>query len=224
MKTCSCCKIEKPFGDYGNNKSRKDGLQTYCRDCFNIKAKENRIKKLKADPDCYKKQYKNRLDKNPNYLKNEYKRRKNNGEDMGKRLKIFIKNNPNYNKKGNNGYRSYEDRKETLNNYYSNPLNKLKRLLRSSIRKGLNGERKYLKTQEIVGCSWEQLKQHLESQFQPNMTWDNHGQYGWHIDHIIPLASATTEEQIYKLNHYTNLQPLWWEDNIKKGDKLVWNK
>ena len=60
---------------------------------------------------------------------------------------------------------------------------------------------------------------HIESQFEPWMTWDNHGE--WHIDHIIPLASATTKEEIKKLCHYTNLQPLLAEENLSKGDKIL---
>ena len=52
------------------------------------------------------------------------------------------------------------------------------------------------------------------------MTWNNHGHNGWHIDHIYPLNKAKSEEDIYRLNHYTNLQPLWWYDNLKKSDKL----
>ena len=51
------------------------------------------------------------------------------------------------------------------------------------------------------------------------MKWDNHGK--WHIDHIIPLSSAETEEEVYNLCHYTNLQPLWGEDNLKKGKKII---
>mgnify|MGYP002132731409 FL=1 len=51
------------------------------------------------------------------------------------------------------------------------------------------------------------------------MTWDNYGD--WHIDHIIPLNSAQTEEDLYKLCHYSNLQPLWALDNLKKGSKYV---
>jgi hypothetical protein len=75
------------------------------------------------------------------------------------------------------------------------------------------------KTFDIVGCSPEFLKEHLESQFVEGMAWDNRKE--WHIDHIIPLSSAKTEEDIYKLCHYTNLQPLWAEDNIKKSNKIL---
>ena len=75
------------------------------------------------------------------------------------------------------------------------------------------------KTFDIVGCTPQQLKEHIKSQFRDNMSWENYGYYGWHIDHIIPLSSAKTEEEIYKLCHYTNLQPLWAEDNFKKHNK-----
>jgi hypothetical protein len=75
------------------------------------------------------------------------------------------------------------------------------------------------KTFDIVGCTPEFLKEHLEQQFTEGMSWDNQGK--WHIDHIIPLSSAKTEEEIYKLCHYTNLQPLWAEDNLNKGCKIL---
>ena len=76
------------------------------------------------------------------------------------------------------------------------------------------GYKKNLKTEIIVGCSFEELKLYLESKFETWMNWDNYGlyngklNYGWDIDHIIPLCSALKEEDVIKLNHYTNLQPL----------------
>ena len=76
-------------------------------------------------------------------------------------------------------------------------------------------------TFDIVGCSPEFLKEYLEKQFTEGMTWDNHGNLGWHIDHIIPLSSAKNEEELYKLFHYTNLQPLWSIDNILKSNKII---
>ena len=77
------------------------------------------------------------------------------------------------------------------------------------------------KTFHIVGCPPEYLKEHLETQFVDGMSWNNYGRYGWHIDHIIPLSSAKTEDELYKLCHYTNLQPLWAEDNLKKSNKIL---
>lgn len=75
-------------------------------------------------------------------------------------------------------------------------------------------------TQELTGCTWEQVRNHLENQFQPGMTWDNHGIHGWHIDHIRPCASfdLTDPEQQKQCFHYTNLQPLWAKDNLAKSD------
>ena len=61
-----------------------------------------------------------------------------------------------------------------------------------------------------VGCVKEEFINHIESLFQEGMAWDNRGNNGWHLDHIIPLAKGGT-------NHYTNLQPLWAEDNRKKA-------
>jgi hypothetical protein len=72
----------------------------------------------------------------------------------------------------------------------------------------------------MIGCVPKQLKIHIENQFTDNMSWDNYGLFGWHIDHIVPLSSAKTEEDLYKLCHYTNLQPLWAKDNWSKSNKL----
>jgi hypothetical protein len=82
------------------------------------------------------------------------------------------------------------------------------------------GSKKDRKTFDIIGCTPQFLKEHLENQFVGDMNWNNHGLFGWHIDHIIPLSSAKTEEELYKLCHYSNLQPLWAEDNLKKSNKI----
>lgn len=71
-----------------------------------------------------------------------------------------------------------------------------------------------------IGCSLEELKNHLEKQFKVGMTWNNWSLFGWHIDHIIPLSSAKTESEMIKLCHYTNLQPLRAEENHKKGSRI----
>lgn len=75
-------------------------------------------------------------------------------------------------------------------------------------------------TIELLGCSPSDLREHLEKQFKYGMSWDNYGFYGWHIDHIIPLSHAKNEEDLFKLCHYTNLQPLWSKDNLSKGCKM----
>jgi hypothetical protein len=80
-------------------------------------------------------------------------------------------------------------------------------------------QNKPTKTINLLGCSWEEAQAHFEKLFQPGMTWSNHGE--WHIDHIIPIATAQTIEDACKLNHISNLQPLWAKDNLTKGAKLA---
>lgn len=77
------------------------------------------------------------------------------------------------------------------------------------------------KSAQLIGCTWGQLKAHIESQFKPGMSWQNHSKFGWHIDHIRPLMSfdLTRPDQMAAAMHYTNLQPLWWRENIIKGGK-----
>lgn len=79
--------------------------------------------------------------------------------------------------------------------------------------------RKDGRTEQLLGADYKTVKKYIEGLFKDGMTWENHGE--WHIDHIVPLASAKTEEEIKKLFHYTNLQPLWAEENLKKHDKML---
>lgn len=105
------------------------------------------------------------------------------------------------------------------------PLFKLCHTLRNRTKEALkNGN--FTKSQhfhDYIGCTPLFCKEYLEKQFLPGMTWENHGigKGKWSIDHIIPLSSATTVEEIYKLCHYTNLQPMWSLDNIRKGKKII---
>ena len=77
-------------------------------------------------------------------------------------------------------------------------------------------------TLELIGCDRETFISHIETQFTEGMTWENYGLKGWHVDHIIPLSSfdLTIEDEVKKACHYTNLQPLWWQDNLEKGNKV----
>jgi hypothetical protein len=79
------------------------------------------------------------------------------------------------------------------------------------------------KTIDLLGCSKQEAINHIQSQFKEGMTWENHGHFGWHIDHIIPCSSfdLADPEQQKKCFHYTNLQPLWWQDNLSKGCKIL---
>jgi hypothetical protein len=75
---------------------------------------------------------------------------------------------------------------------------------------------------EYLGCTISELRVYIESRFLPGMTWENHGVKGWHIDHIIPLSRVdlTDESERIKVLHYTNLQPMWASENLKKRNRL----
>jgi hypothetical protein len=100
---------------------------------------------------------------------------------------------------------------------------KLKCVLRKRLSDAVRNNRKNGSAIRDLGCTIEQLKQYLESKFQPDMTWDNYGLHGWHIDHIKPLSSfnLTDRNQLLEACHYTNLQPLWAIDNLIKGNKII---
>ena len=148
-------------------------------------------------------------------------RRTDNPTMMQEKLKNFYKDNPEKRKEYRKNYklRKQEQRKERRAN---DPVFNLINRMRCRIWKYLNilEISKKNKTFDIVGCSPEFLKQHLEKQFTEGMSWELLGQH-IHIDHIIPLSSAKTEDELYKLCHYENLQPLWAEDNLKKSNKIL---
>jgi hypothetical protein len=96
---------------------------------------------------------------------------------------------------------------------------KLRRRLRSRLYNALKGAFKAGSSVELLGCTIPELRQHIEAQFEPGMTWDNWGQ--WHIDHIRPLVAfnLVVPEELAKACHYTNLRPLWGEENMSLGAK-----
>jgi hypothetical protein len=99
-------------------------------------------------------------------------------------------------------------------------LYKAKTIAREVIRKAISrgGYKKNSRTEQILGCDYETFKSHIESKFTEGMNWQNRGE--WHVDHVVPISFAASEEQLLKLNHYTNLQPLWEAQNLEKSDKL----
>lgn len=107
-----------------------------------------------------------------------------------------------------------------VNKRYATNLDvKVAQLARKRICNALKGRTKSASTIELIGCSIEELKAHIENQFQEGMTWENHGYYGWHIDHIVSCASfdLNDPEQQRLCFHYSNLQPMWAKENIRKG-------
>lgn len=202
-KICSKCKIEKEICEFNKKNVNKKGVQFYksrCKKC------QNEDEKIKRDnnPEKYKIWYdKNREERNKwraEYYENnkEKIRERNKKYDKNKSLKFMVK-------------------------YHNDPIKKLRHILSCRMRDllKLKSFKKKQLFNETLGCSPEFLKEYIEKKFVGDMSWENHGLYGWHIDHIIPLSSANTEEEVYKLCHYTNLQPLWAEDNLKKSNKIL---
>jgi len=107
----------------------------------------------------------------------------------------------------------------------ANPCFRLSQVMASRVRGALAraGKSKSGRAMTLIGCTANELKAHLESLFLPGMTWSNRGRHGWHIDHIIPLSRFDLADPAQQASafHYTNLQPLWAVDNLKKSNKVA---
>lgn len=234
MKLCKICNINKELTNFGVEKKSKDGLRSVCKECRKIESKQRYVENkeyfiqynqlTKESRNISKKKW-SELNKekvkesNKKYVLNNSEKRKeslntyysNNLEKIKSYKKKWYKNNPNY-------MTNYDKKRKKIDPEYKlwkNIRNRTSNYLK------LENINKNNSTYELIGLMPNELKIYLESKFIDGMSWDNYGLYGWHIDHKIPLSSAKTEDEIYKLCHYTNLQPLWSEDNLKKGCKII---
>ncbi len=221
-KVCNNCNVEKLIDSFTKGKAK-------CKLCIATIKRE----KYKENPELYNKwgkenserikRYNKKWQKeNPEKVKEKKKRYNNKNTEKNKEYcRLWRQNNPDYKKKYNQDNR--EKLWESEKKRREIPLVKLICNIRSRVNIFLKSKniKKNNKTFDIVGCSPEFLKEHIEKQFIKGMSWDNQGKFGWHIDHIVPLSSANTDEEVYKLCHYTNLQPLWAFDNLSKGCKIT---
>lgn len=207
-KRCKICQKEynKKYYemDPEKHKSRRKNYYLINSELEKTKAKNKRLE----NPEKYKQ-----------IEKEAYQKRKSYQLDYNKK---YREKNKEYFKKKRESWRSKKN---------EDPIYKFFNSIRHSILKSIKrGYIKNSKTLDILGCSYDELVKHFESKFESWMTWDNRGKYngnfnfGWDIDHIIPISSAKTEKDIIKLNHYTNLQPLCSKINrdIKK-DKIEYD-
>jgi len=202
-KICSKCRIEKEVCEFNKKSVSKNGIQYYKSRCKKCQSEDEKIKR-DSNPEQYKIWYdKTRVDRNK--WRSEY---------YHSNKEIILVRNKRYNKISQNNRKL---------KYHEDNLYKLRHILSCRMRSllKLNSFNKTKSFNKVIGCPPIFLKKHLEKQFTDGMSWGNHGLYGWHIDHIIPLSSAKTEEKVYELCHYTNLQPLWAEVNLKKGAKIL---
>lgn len=229
MKTCTICNQTKEYEEFGILSRSSDGHYPQCKICkkqIDAKYYEEKKHKVLETANRYYEQNKESI----------LQKRSEKKEQINEYNKQYKQDNKQYIKEYNKQYRLENEieikeqrqkyRKENrdkINSYTrkrlrTNPLAKLAKKLRNRLSDFLkNDSRKFGKkrTEEYLGCDLPFLKQHLESQFKPGMTWENHGTY-WHIDHRVPLIEGKTEDAMYKLAKWENLQPLEIQEHIQK--------
>jgi hypothetical protein len=236
MKICTKCNIEKEFIEFSKDKYHKTGYKSICKICAKKYIEDNKEKikkyfednkdKFKERKKQYYKENKDKIilksieyvkknkEKTQNYMKQYHKKNyEKNKKNILNRVKLYKKNNK---EKVNETNRKYAANRKKNDNIFKFSHN-VRSLVKGSFKRGKNQFQKNAKTETILGCKIEEFRVYIQSKFTNGMTLENHGK--WHLDHIIPLASANTEEDIIKLNHYTNFQPLWAFDNLSKGCK-----
>lgn len=242
MKSCSKCGVNRPLGDFYKDGRKEGAYRPRCKICF----RAERAEKGKENAEYQKIYRANNSEKVSNAAKC---RRIRNAHAIRERQKVYRElnrekllqakktwyrekreANPEFFRARARGrYKdATQDQIERRNKYHRewkkkkrarDPLYALTCRVRNRTCAAIRrwGYGKKGKTADILGCSWEHLKAHIEMQFEPGMSWDNRSE--WDIDHITPLASANSEEELYSLCNYKNLRPMWERENKSKGAK-----
>jgi len=189
MQICTKCGIEKTLVEFHKSNSCKLGIRGNCKECVKI----------------YKNKHKNRLKEYKNNYDKNHKRKQ----------AIYHKKWYKENKLKFKQYKYNYQKNRLANDFLFRVEQNLRRRFRTAIKSNIKSDKIF----RLIGCSIIFLKKYLEAQFKDDMTWENYGLHGWHIDHIKPCASfdLSKPEEQHKCFHYTNLQPLWWYENLKKG-------
>ncbi len=201
------CKIEKQYSNFNKCKGGKNGLHNHCRNCQKIVRKNWYIKNREAE-----------IKKSAEYAGTEKAKVARNKHYEANKETILEKNR----------IRRTTPHARNLANiarnkiYHSDMSFRISVNMRSRMRQALKNNVKVNTTIALLGCSIEELKSYLESKFSNGMTWDNYSYKGWHIDHIKPCDSfdLSDYEQQKICFHYSNLQPMWWKDNLSKSNKV----
>lgn len=212
MKKCNKCNQEKEYKFFYRKTSSKDGYNNICKECrkrYNVQNKHQTQQYYKENKEKYK--------------INSKKYYKNNKEKVNKASIKFQKTYPHlkkqYDKKWRLNNKEYFREWRKIN-YYTKPQFKLRVILGNRLNEVLKKDKTYKTNSiiDIIGCDLSNFKIHLESQFLPEMSWDNHGKI-WEIDHIKPCISfdLTQEKQQKECFHYTNLQPLFKTTEIAES-------
>ena len=224
-KICTSCKNAKPLLEFCKHSKCKDGYTNLCKSCKRARDIYRYGKKkveILAENLSYRKKHKAEICLQ---AKEKYQSNK---SQIKARVLSYQKRNPEKCKKWNQKYRlTHKKQFQEYQRQYrkqkrANDINfKLRCNISSRITNAIQHNRKKSNVTQLIGCTIQELKQHLEKLFRTGMTWSNYSHDGWHIDHIIPCASfdlSKIDEQ-KKCFHYTNLQPLWAIDNHRKGDR-----
>lgn len=206
-KRCPKCDTVKDASMFDKDSSQITGLRNWCKECRKVKWFDNREENLKKKHICYQKN-------KPKILAYAHKYSQDNKESITAKHREYIKRPEvrlaiNTNRKN----RSAID-----------PMFRLNNAMRSAIGHSLRGNKKGMKWELLVGYSLDQLKNHLEKQFQPGMTWGNYGKDGWEVDHHIPLSAhyfiTPMDIDFKRAWSLGNLSPLWAADNRSKSDRI----
>lgn len=208
-KKCTKCRINKALSEFPKNSRFQSGYNSRCKGCVNLYNKECRERNI----DKYKLGAKERYWKNPELHREQ--KRKSAEKRQDKKSEYDIQ----YRKLNRLKIQSYKRAWDEKNRH--NVDIKIKRNLRSRLNHCIKGTQKTDSTFILLGCTFDEFKNHMQMQFNDGMSWGNYGQYGWHIDHIIPCFKfdLTKAEEQVKCFHYKNLRPLWWRDNLTRRRK-----
>jgi hypothetical protein len=225
-KTCSKCKIEKTIENFYFRKDRNK-YTACCKSCSYNKVyqKNYRVKNKIKIKDYHRERYEIKKDKILEKTR-EY-RLKNKKYYSSYNKKWYLSNKTRHNKQTKKYYESnkhiiFLKQKERLK---TDVMFKIKKNLQRRLHHALKGTNKSARTLELIGCDLYTLKNHLQKLFKNGMEWSNYGcnKGCWSIDHIIPMShfNLKSKEEQAKCCHYTNLQPMWHIENIKKSNKLL---
>lgn len=205
MKICSKCQKIKDFSCFHKASHNKDGFKSQCIECREISAKKYREENKEKISETHKEHYQKNQDRQKKKQREYYT---NNKSKVLEYQKEYAKENRDKIKQRQKEY------------WGENPLALFKLKIRRSIGDAFSRRKKSknLRSEEILGCTMDDFFVYIASQFKEGMSLKNYGE--WHLDHIIPLAIAETEEDVIFLCHYSNYQPLWAEENLSKGASI----
>ncbi len=222
-KRCSKCKVEKSFEDFYADKRSKDGLNSCCKKCHYAGTRLSKIANRDRTNISQRKAYHKNPERFIAYSKKYHSKHKTSFSEYNKRWKKENKEKViEYQRVYRKEHREAISRKTNLyvkERRKTDIAFRLKQILRTRLGHALNGKLKHGSTIDLLGCSTKELQRHLEEQWVDGMNWDNYGTKGWHIDHIIPCCQfdLSNPEDQKRCFHFSNLQPLWWNDNLRKG-------